>query len=100
MFLLGSFVPTFLVDRLGRRNPMMWGSFGLGLSMMLISILLSFRGTSVEKATATASVTFFFTVSASSLISTLKLQRPSNIFDTVHAYLRRLCELHSLGLRP
>jgi hypothetical protein len=37
---------------------MMWGSFGLGVSMMLIAILLSFqdRGGSVAKATASASV--------------------------------------------
>lgn len=64
---------------------MMWGSFGLGVSMMLISILLSFKsqGGSVAKSTASASVvspicritarivrttltygqTFFFTVS-------------------------------------
>lgn len=40
---------------------MMWGSLGLGLSMMLISILLSFTGTSVSKQTSTASITFFFT---------------------------------------
>lgn len=65
MFLIGSIVPSLLVDRLGRRRPMMWGSFGLGLSMMLISILLSFKGSSVEKSTASASVAFFFTVSLS-----------------------------------
>ena len=37
---------------------MMWGSFGLGVSMMLISILLSFKseGGSVAKSTASASV--------------------------------------------
>lgn len=61
---------------------MMWGSFGLFISMMMISILLSFKGmqittashflsvkglsnwqylgTSVEKPTASASVAFFF----------------------------------------
>ncbi|KAL1991055.1 hypothetical protein VTN49DRAFT_5559 [Thermomyces lanuginosus] len=61
MFLLGSFVPSLLVDRIGRRKPMMWGSFGLGFSMMMIAILLSFKGTSVERPTASASVTFFFT---------------------------------------
>ncbi|KAK2759728.1 hypothetical protein FQN53_008013 [Emmonsiellopsis sp. PD_33] len=61
MFLLGSFVPSFLVDRIGRRSPMMWGSLGLGISMMMISILLSFKGSSVEKPTASASVAFFFT---------------------------------------
>lgn len=37
---------------------MMWGSFGLGVSMMLISILLSFKseGGSLAKSTASASV--------------------------------------------
>ena len=62
MFLVGSLVPSLFIDRLGRRRPMMWGCLGLGLSMMMISILLSFKGTSVEKSTATASVAFFFTV--------------------------------------
>lgn len=41
----GSFYPTFYSDRFGRRKPMMWGSFGLFISMMMISILLSFKGT-------------------------------------------------------
>jgi MFS family permease len=62
MFLIGSFVPSLLVDRIGRRMPMMVGSAGLGISMMMISILLSFKGTDVEKPTASASVAFFFTV--------------------------------------
>ncbi|KAJ9396948.1 hypothetical protein DTO282F9_6202 [Paecilomyces variotii] len=61
MFVIGSFVPSLLVDRIGRRQPMMWGSLGLGISMMLISVLLSFKGSSVEKETSTASVAFFFT---------------------------------------
>ncbi|KAJ5439549.1 uncharacterized protein N7458_010547 [Penicillium daleae] len=60
MFVIGSFYPTFFSDRYGRRQPMMWGSFGLFISMMMISILLSFKGTSVEKPTASASVAFFF----------------------------------------
>ncbi|CAG8179075.1 unnamed protein product [Penicillium salamii] len=77
MFVIGSIYPTFFSDRFGRRKPMMWGSFGLFISMMMISILLSFKGiafqhnleglktlncigTSVEKPTATASVAFFF----------------------------------------
>ncbi|KAI9043686.1 sugar transporter-like protein [Aspergillus affinis] len=60
MFSLGAFYPTFFVDRLGRRKPMLWGSFGLFLCMMMISILLSFQGTAVETETASASVAFFF----------------------------------------
>jgi MFS family permease len=65
MFFLGSLLPTFTLDRTGRRKPMIWGSLGLGLSMMMIAILLSFRSESgeVSKATASASVAFFFTVS-------------------------------------
>ncbi|PYH45552.1 transcription factor TFIIIB subunit BRF1 [Aspergillus saccharolyticus JOP 1030-1] len=65
MFVIGSFYPTFYADRLGRRGPMMWGSFGQFLCMLLISILLSFKGnkklgTDLERPTATASVPFFF----------------------------------------
>lgn len=39
---------------------MLWGSAGLGFSMMMISILLSFKGSAVEKPTASAAVAFFF----------------------------------------
>ncbi|EDP51422.1 hypothetical protein KXV70_002633 [Aspergillus fumigatus] len=60
MFVIGSFFPTFFVDRVGRRVPMMWGSFGLGLCMMMVSILLSFKGKANEHATSSASVAFFF----------------------------------------
>ncbi|KAI4939144.1 uncharacterized protein J4E92_000427 [Alternaria infectoria] len=63
MFPIGSLFPTFTLDRTGRRKPMMWGSLGLGFSMMMIAILLSFRseGGDVSQATASASVAFFFT---------------------------------------
>jgi len=62
MFFFGSLYPTFYLDQTGRRKPMMWGSFGLGVSMMMISILLSFQseGGSLAKATSSASVAFFF----------------------------------------
>lgn len=66
MFFFGSLYPTFTLDKTGRRKPMMWGSFGCGFSMLMISILLSFqmRGQNdpVAKATSSASVAFFFTV--------------------------------------
>jgi len=66
MFFFGSLIPTFFLDKMGRRRPMMWGSFGLAISMMLIAVLLSFtldRGFSAKlnKATSSASVAFFFT---------------------------------------
>ena len=60
MFVIGSFYPAFFVDRVGRRKPMMWGSAGLGICMMMVAILLSFKGTGKEHATSSASVTFFF----------------------------------------
>lgn len=67
MFFFGSLYPTFTLDKTGRRKPMMWGSFGCGFSMLMISILLSFQmrgqGDPVAKATSSASVAFFFTVS-------------------------------------
>ncbi|CAK4030376.1 Myo-inositol transporter 1 [Lecanosticta acicola] len=66
MFFVGSLVPTFFLDRLGRRRPMMWGSLGLAISMMMISILLSFQQPqryteAVRTKTSEASVAFFFT---------------------------------------
>ncbi|GAQ04212.1 sugar transporter STL1 [Aspergillus lentulus] len=60
MFVIGSLYPTMYADRLGRRNPMMWGSFGLGFCMLMLAILFSFEGTSQAKPTATAAVAFFF----------------------------------------
>ncbi|KAK9428528.1 general substrate transporter [Lipomyces doorenjongii] len=61
MFLLGSFVPTLLADKLGRRKPMIWGSLGCGVSMMVVGILLSFNDSSIGRSTSVASVAFFFT---------------------------------------
>ncbi|RDH29745.1 general substrate transporter [Aspergillus welwitschiae] len=60
MFVVGSIFPTFFVDRVGRRAPMIWGSFGLGICMMMVSILLSFKGHANEHATSSAAVAFFF----------------------------------------
>lgn len=66
MFFFGSLVPTFMLDRLGRRGPMMWGSLGLAISMMMIAILLSFHANNnysvaVQHATSSASIAFYFT---------------------------------------
>lgn len=79
MFFLGSLFPTFTLDRTGRRKPMMWGSFGCGLSMMMIAILLSFKseGGSLAKATASGSVAFFFTVSHPLFPLLFPLARPT-----------------------
>jgi MFS family permease len=61
MFMFGALGPSFFLDQMGRCKTMFWGCTGLGLSMMMISILLSLQGTSVAKPTASASVAFFFT---------------------------------------
>lgn len=63
MFMFGSILPSFKLDSMGRRRTMFWGCSLLGFCMMMISILLSFKGTKVEGPTASASVTFFFLVS-------------------------------------
>lgn len=62
MFMFGSILPSFKLDSMGRRRTMFWGCSGLGVSMMMISILLSFKGTDVGKQTSSAAVAFFFTV--------------------------------------
>ena len=61
MFVFGSIYPTIYADKVGRRKPMIWGSLGLGISMMLIAVLLSFKGTPQQKPTSSAAVAFFFT---------------------------------------
>ena len=61
VFMLGSLLPTFALDRMGRRKTMIVGTFGLGFSMMMIAILLSFKD---NQKTASASVAFFFLVSS------------------------------------
>lgn len=60
MFVVGSALPTIFADRLGRRRPMIWGVIGMGLCMMLVAILLSFKGQPNEHPTASAAVAFFF----------------------------------------
>ncbi|KAF2089549.1 general substrate transporter [Saccharata proteae CBS 121410] len=60
MFPLGSIIPALGSDKLGRRRPMVWGSLGLGICMMMVAVMLSFKGSSIEKPTSDASVAFFF----------------------------------------
>ncbi|PQE21657.1 sugar transporter protein [Rutstroemia sp. NJR-2017a WRK4] len=56
-FAIGSIVPSIGLDKMGRRKPMMIGSFGMGLSMMMIAILLSFE----KPGTSEAAIAFFLT---------------------------------------
>ncbi|THW40763.1 putative Myo-inositol transporter 1 [Aureobasidium pullulans] len=62
-FAVGSLVPALYLDRIGRRNPMIYGTIGLGLCLMVISILLSYQGTSSEAVTSKVSIAFFALVS-------------------------------------
>jgi uncharacterized membrane protein YfcA len=41
---------------------MMAGAFGMGISMMIVAILLSFQGKPQQEATANASIAFLVTV--------------------------------------
>ncbi|KAH7123062.1 general substrate transporter [Dactylonectria macrodidyma] len=60
MFMFGSILPSFALDRMGRRKTMMWGCAGLSICMLMISALLSRVGHANGHACASASVTFFF----------------------------------------
>lgn len=56
--MIGSAFPSLMLDRMGRRITLMWGTCLVGASMMFIAILLSI-GT---KAASSACIAFFFTV--------------------------------------
>ncbi|KAH7141379.1 general substrate transporter [Dactylonectria estremocensis] len=61
MFMVGAILPALALDRMGRRKTMMWGSFGLGVCMMMVAILLSQAdNASNGDKCATAAVAFFF----------------------------------------
>ena len=60
MFAVGSAFPTIFADRVGRRRPMIWGVLGMGVCMMMVAILLSFKGQPNEHSTSSAAVAFFF----------------------------------------
>ncbi|KAJ5895266.1 sugar transporter [Penicillium taxi] len=60
MFMLGSLLPAFMLDRMGRRRTMMWGSFGLGVCMLMIAALQSQIYEPHGMTFASASVAFFF----------------------------------------
>ncbi|OJJ65633.1 hypothetical protein ASPBRDRAFT_669968 [Aspergillus brasiliensis CBS 101740] len=60
MFMFGSIVPSFFLDRMGRRKTMIAGCAGLSLCMMMISALLSQAKTSNGHSYSSAAVTFFF----------------------------------------
>lgn len=61
-FVVGSVVPAWGLDKIGRRKLMMFGSFGMALSMMIVAILLSFHGTEEQLPTSQASIAFLITV--------------------------------------
>lgn len=60
MFMLGSLLPAFMLDRMGRRRTMMIGSFGLGVCMLMVAALLSQVDKPNGESYASASVSFFF----------------------------------------
>ncbi|KAJ5156756.1 hypothetical protein N7492_009559 [Penicillium capsulatum] len=60
MFILGSLLPAFKLDHMGRRRTMMIGSLGLGICMMMVAALLSQVHEPNGKSYASASVAFSF----------------------------------------
>ncbi|KAI5196697.1 putative Myo-inositol transporter 1 [Aureobasidium subglaciale] len=62
-FAAGSLVPALFLDRIGRRKPMIYGTIAMGFSLMVISILLSYQGSSSEAVTSKVAIAFFVLVS-------------------------------------
>ena len=60
MFMIGSLLPAFKLDSMGRRKTMMFGSFGLGVCMMMVAALLSQIDQPNGTTYASAAVSFFF----------------------------------------
>lgn len=56
LFCIGALVPSLRLDHMGRRPAMMWGSVGLGICMMMVSILLSFH----KRSASIGATAFFF----------------------------------------
>lgn len=60
MFMFGLIVPSFYLDRMGRRKIMIIGYIGLSLCMLMISALLSQTDKPNGHAYASGAVAFFF----------------------------------------
>lgn len=60
MMMFGAILPSFALDRMGRRKTMMFGCFGLGICMLMVSALLSRSESANGQAYASAAVAFFF----------------------------------------
>ncbi len=61
MFMFGSIPPSFYLDRMGRRNTMIWGCSALSVCMLMVAALLSQADKpNVGHAYASAAVAFFF----------------------------------------
>jgi MFS family permease len=60
MFMFGSILPSFALDRMGRRKTMIWGCTGLSICMLMVAALLSRVGYSNGAACSSAAVAFFF----------------------------------------
>ena len=84
-FAAGSLVPSLGLDRFGRRKLMMLGSVGMAVSMMMISVLLSFQGTEKAMATSQATIAFLITVSFSMPSDHASGSRGSEVRQTLNA---------------
>lgn len=59
-FTVGSFVPSFFADRLGRRLPMVYGSLGCGFCFLMIAVLLSVQHDDALRARCSSAAVGFF----------------------------------------
>ncbi|EGV62953.1 hypothetical protein CANTEDRAFT_124781 [Yamadazyma tenuis ATCC 10573] len=60
-FTVGSIIPSFFADKLGRRMPLVYGYAGCFICFLMVTILLNFQSNADLKAsTGAAAVAFFF----------------------------------------
>ncbi|KAK6212684.1 hypothetical protein LQW54_004951 [Pestalotiopsis sp. IQ-011] len=60
MFMIGSILPSLMLDRMGRRRTMIWGCSGLSFCMLVISVLMSRNWQPDGSTCASAPVAFLF----------------------------------------
>lgn len=99
MFVLGSLVPAFCADKYGRRKPLMWGCFGMAVSMMLIAVTLSVPN---NNHASIAAVAFFFTVRFEALDQAMccfckDKEQYTNSRPIVHAHIWINSQLLNMG---
>jgi Na+/melibiose symporter-like transporter len=82
-YFLSSLIPWFIIDRAGRRKLFMIGSFGMGMCMLISSVLIGIGGKNLGYAAVAFLYLFqtFFTLGwQSNMCMPLALEKP-DIYD-------------------